>query len=160
MIKVQITPEQIFKATERASRLGVLRNSIKKGEGNLIGMLGEQVFSDYFGGEIADDYQYDVLLKGKRIEVKTKANNYPPEPHFNCTVANYNAKQKCDYYYFVRIKEDLSVAWLLGGYDREQFFKDATFCKKGEVDLSDSRGFRFTADCYNIKVEMLKGKKE
>jgi hypothetical protein len=160
MIEVNITQEEVEIARAKATKMGELRNSITKGKGNVIGFLGEMLFARHFGGTIVDNNpHYDVILDDKKVEIKTKATNYKPKDYFYASVANTNTTQKCDYYYFVRIMEDFSKAWLLGGYEPNKFYNDAIFYKKGEIDPTSKNGYRFTVDCYNIEIGKLKGRK-
>ena len=156
MIEVKITDSHIDRAKGLAEELGQLMNSITKGEGNLAGFIGEVVVSDFTGSSHSNTYDYDLVLpSGKTVDVKTKRTNYPPKDYYDCSVASFNTKQNCDYYSFVRVKNDLSSAWILGFYEKLLYFQDANFHKKGEFD-PDNR-FTFKADCYNIKISKLKG---
>lgn len=158
MYAVRINEKSIKLAKEKSLEMGELHNSIRAGKGNLIGFLGEILLAKEFGCDIVNTYDYDLICKQKfKIDVKTKECTSPPRPYYNCTVADFNTKQKCDIYAFVRIKSDLSMAWLLGWVRKETFYQKAKFFKKGQVDpQSDLRPpFKFRADCYNIKISEL-----
>lgn len=154
MKEVFIPKEIVTKAREKASEMGKLKNSITEGEGNIAGFIGEFLVAEMIGATVCNTYDYDLLLDGCRIDVKTKRTNYPPKPHYECSIAAFNTKQKCDYYYFVRVKNDFSKAWILGSYCKEDYFKDAKFCRKGDKDQSNN--FTFKADCYNLPIYDLK----
>jgi hypothetical protein len=142
-------------AKMKAAEMGTLNNSILKGEGNLIGFIGEELAQKVIGGRIQNSYDYDIILaSGKTVDVKTKKTTVIPKDNYDCSVASYNTKQKCDYYCFVRVKDDLSCGWVLGVYDKKDYFKDAVFLKKGQIDPSNN--FTVKADCYNIKIKQLK----
>ena len=156
MFEVSVTEEHIKKAAALAEELGELKNSITSGQGNLAGFLGEVIVAEMTGANHSNTYDYDLLLpNGKSVDVKTKRTNYPPKGNYECSVAAFNTKQKCDFYAFVRVKNDLSCAWVLGFYDKTKYFRDAKFCKKGEYDPDN--GFTFKADCYNIAINKLEG---
>ena len=156
MIEAKITEFHIEKARALAKELGQLKNSITSGEGNLAGFIGEVIVADITGASHRNTYDYDLILpSGKSVDVKTKRTNYPPKDNYDCSVAAFNTKQKCDYYAFVRVKNDLSVAWVLGFYEKSLYFKDAKFYKKGDYDPDNK--FTFKADCYNIKISNLMG---
>lgn len=138
-----------------ASQIGVLKNSIRKGEGNLVGCLGEVLVARHLKADQNNTYNYDLTRSGVKLEVKTKECTSSPQPHFNCSVAAYNTKQDCDYYVFVRILNDLKRAWILGYMQKNEFFKKATFNKKGETDSTSSFGWTFRADCYNLPIREL-----
>ena len=156
MIEAKITEFHIEMARALAKELGQLKNSITSGEGNLAGFIGEVIVADITGASHRNTYDYDLILpSGKSVDVKTKRTNYPPKDNYDCSVAAFNTKQKCDYYAFVRVKNDLSVAWVLGFYEKSLYFKDAKFYKKGDYDPDNK--FTFKADCYNIKISNLMG---
>jgi hypothetical protein len=155
MIEVLITKEMIEEAERKASEMGELRNSIRHGEGNVIGFLGELVAQKVLGGMIDNDYDHDLLLDDfmTTVDVKTKSTTVAPKGHYDCSVAAYNTKQKCDYYSFVRVKDDLSVGWYLGSYKKDQYFKDARKLFKGQIDPDNN--FTVKSDCYNISISSL-----
>jgi len=156
---VIVSEEMLNNAKIKAAEMGKLNNSILKGEGNIIGFIGEELAQKVIGGRIQNSYDYDIILtSGKTVDVKTKKTTVTPKDNYDCSVASYNTKQKCDYYCFVRVKEDLSCGWVLGVYDKKDYFKDSVFLKKGQIDPSNN--FTVKADCYNIKINQLKGKIE
>ena len=156
MIEVGITKEHLSKATELAEEMGKLNNSITSGEGNLAGFVGEIVVAELTGSKQSNTYDYDLTMpNGKTVDVKTKRTNYPPRENYDCSVAAFNIKQRCDYYAFVRVKNDMSKAWILGFYDKKSYFEDAKFHRKGEFDPDNK--FTFKADCYNIPIHQLEG---
>lgn len=156
MIVVDILDEQIEQAQIKANEMGRIRNSIRKGEGNLIGFLGEILFAKHFAGEISNTYDYDVIINEKKIDVKTKATTVAPKLNYLATVADFNTKQKCDSYYFVRIDFENRLGYLLGGLTKESFYKKAIFHKQGDQDPDSNLGWTFKADCYNLEISKLK----
>lgn len=155
MLKLNISQDLLLKAETKAKEMGQLRNSITRGAGNLAGFVGEFLVADLIGAEVSNTYDYDLIgIDGKKIDVKTKRTNYPPQSHYECSVAAFNTKQKCDVYSFVRVKNDFSVGWVLGFYDKKSYFEDAQFHKKGDFDPDNN--FVFKADCYNIRISDLK----
>jgi hypothetical protein len=155
MIEVLITQDMIEEANRKASEMGELRNSIRHGEGNVIGFLGELVAQKVLGGMIDNDYDHDLLLDDfmTTVDVKTKSTTVTPKDYYDCSVAAYNTKQKCDYYCFVRVKEDMSVGWYLGKYKKNDYFKDALKLAKGQIDPANN--YTVKADCYNMKISSL-----
>lgn len=155
MIEVEITQEMLQRAKQKDVEMGTLRNSITKGEGNVIGFLGEEIANLVLKGQIKNTYQYDLVLDdGTTVDVKTKKTTVQPKEEYECSVAAFNTKQQCDKYCFVRVKNDLTKGWYLGVYDKEQYFNDAIFLRKGEIDPSNM--FTVKSDCYNLKIKDLK----
>jgi len=156
MKTVQILKEQI----ERAKRLysfTQLRGSITKGQSNIYGALGEIIIYDIYKNKGFDvnfnsTYDYDLIIEGYKIDVKTKRTTVNPMPNYFCSIPAFNIKQKCDYYFFLRINENLKYCYLLGYKEKTDFFNKAIFNKKGSLDTN---GWYFKGDCYNLRIDML-----
>ena len=154
MQEVKITKSMMEDASTRAKELGVLKNSISKGMGNVAGMLGEEIVLKVLGGELKSSYEYDIILPdGSTTDVKTKTTSVPPLPEYSCSVSAYNIHQKCDSYTFVRIKKDLTVGWYLGMISKLDFFNAAKFVEKGSYEGSNN--YRARASCYNCPISLL-----
>lgn len=154
MIEVRIKTGLIKAARIKAAEMGLLKNSIAQGQGSPSGFIGEFLAAQHLGAEVRNTYDYDLVMPdGTRVDVKTKRTNYKPKPEYSCSIAAFNTRQKCDMYFFVRVKNDLSTAWLLGGYDKKKYFEDATFHRKGDFDPANN--FTFRADCYNLPISAL-----
>jgi hypothetical protein len=156
-IECQYSAELLDEAMARAADLGKLRNSIREGEGNTVGYIGEAVFNELFGGMLEEDkeklYQYDVLHPelGK-VEVKTKSTgvNYVKE-HYEGSVAAFNPNQECDNYVFMRVNEDLRKAWFCGYIPKKYFVKYSKRIESGDHDARND--WTASAKCYNIEYE-------
>ena len=158
MRKFKINKKVLNASKKRARKLPLLNNSIRKGEGAIVAYIGEEVVNKVLKGKIEDTYDYDIIYgKNIKVDVKTKERTVPPKKHYNCTVADFNTKQKCDEYAFVSVLNDHSAAWYLGKINKKDFYKKATFYKEGELDPDSppSREFYFRADCYNIPISEL-----
>lgn len=156
MIEVDIDPKMVELAKSRSEEMGVLNNSVTRGDGNIAGFVGEYIIKDFIkGSEIADTYDYDVVTRsGVKIDVKTKRTTVRPKPYYDCTIYEYNTKQKCDVYAFVRVSEDYTKGWILGFYPKKKYFENAKFHKKGDIDGDNN--FRFKANSYNLPISQLK----
>lgn len=155
MIEVSITPNMISNAKAKAFEMGTLRNSITDGEGNLAGFIGEEIALSVIGGKITNTYDYDLVSKtGFTVDVKTKRTTVAPLPHYECSVAELNTKQDCDYYAFVRVNVDRNVGWFLGVYKKDNYYRDATYLIKGQIDPSNN--FKVKSNCYNLPISKLK----
>ena len=151
MIEVQVTQDMIDNAKSKSEEMGALNNSIRRGEGNLVGFIGEQVALAVLGGSWSNTYDYDLITpEGKKVDVKTKQTTVAPRSYYECSVAKFNTKQQCDVYAFVRVKSSLDTAWFLGVMDKKEYYKRATPLKRGDVDPSNN--FTVRADCYNLKI--------
>ena len=158
MIEIKVTDDMFVKAREKAIEVGRLNNSILNGGGNLAGFIGEQIVLFVLGGDWLNTYEYDLVINGKKVDVKTKQTSVVPLPHYECSITEYNAKQDCDYYAFTRVKKDFSVGWYLGVMKKADYFYEAKYLKKGEVDPSNNYTVRAT--CYNLAIDKLKERLE
>jgi len=161
MIEIEISQEMKNKAWRKAREMGVIRNSILGGGGNIAGFLGEEVANELIGGEINNTYDFDICYSNKSAtttyDVKTKRCTSAPKPFYECSIAAYNTKQKCDRYAFVRIEwvnRQWKRAWVLGWLSHSEYFDKATALKQGDIDPSN--GYVVKADCYNVKISDLR----
>lgn len=155
MIEVVVTGTMLITARDKAAEMGRLRNSIINGAGNIAGFIGEAIAHQVMGGVLTNTYDYDLILcNGKTVDVKTKQTSVKPLLTYDCSIAGLNATQECDYYAFVRVKNDFSVGWYLGVYEKQQYMLDSVFMKKGTMDPDN--GYVVRSDCYNLKINQLK----
>lgn len=159
MLIAKVTPYTIKIAREKSLAMGTLKNSITGGEGNLAGFIGELLFCHYIHGTHENTYDYDILKDGVAWDVKTKRCTSPPKDHYECSVAAFNTRQRCDNYCFIRIVYDeqndiWGNAYLLGWMPKQEYFERAKFLRKGEIDPLNN--FRVKADCYNMAIRDLK----
>jgi hypothetical protein len=158
--KVLIAPEQLKRATE-LYEFGALRDSIMAGQSNLYGAIGEVLFADEHPEWLrAESFNHDFVRQTEElgeltVDVKTKRTTTTPQPDWNCSVAATSRHQQPDYLYFIRVHEDLSVAWLLGWLPLAEFYDVAVFGAKGEPDPS-MPSWRYRADCWNVRVSQLR----
>lgn len=158
MIEVKITEEMKKHAWQKSRQMGTLHNSIMKGDGNIAGFIGEEVANSIINGTINNTYDYDITSKsGIKYDVKTKRCTSEPKPFYECSVANFNTKQKCDRYAFVRVEyknRRWGRAWVLGWLEHDDYFSKAHKLTRGERDPSN--GFLVRADCHNVAISKLK----
>ena len=133
--------------------MGKLHNSILRGKGNMSGFIGEQIAFQILDGKWDNTFDYDLVVNDKKVDVKTKQTSVKPLPHYECSIAKLNTKQKCDAYAFVRILNDFSKGWYLGVLTKEDYYDKATFLRKGDVDPSNN--YTVKADCYNVRIDEL-----
>ena len=156
MIEIEITQEMKKRAWRKSREMGEINNSITKGDGNIAGFLGEEVANHVIKGGINNTYDYDIVKNDVTYDVKTKRCTSQPKPYYECSVAAFNTKQKCDYYVFVRL-ENINRKWtracLLGACGKEDYFKNARFLERGQKDGDNN--FRVKADCYNMEIRDL-----
>ncbi len=153
MQRVEITTTMFHEAERQANEQPLLNNSIRAGAGAVYGFLGELIFVAVKGGEQANTYDWDVVVNGVTVDVKTKCVKSEPHLSYDCSVAAFNTSQACGYYAFVRVLEDCTVGWYLGAIARDRFYEIARFWNEGEID--NRNGWVVSADCYNVPVSAL-----
>jgi|TARA_R110002074_G_scaffold33133_1_gene92495 hypothetical protein len=154
MIELKITNEMKELANQKSKEMGLINNSILRSAGNMAGFLGEQVVLSIIGGEWANTYDYDLISNtGNKVDVKTKQTTAVPRPYYEASVANFNAKQLCDYYAFVRIHKDFTVAWYMGAMRKLEYYTQSNFLNKGDIDPDNN--FVVRADCHNLPYSKL-----
>ena len=153
MKHIKIKKEDINLANKMSSSMGTLNNSITKGQGNVIGFLGEIIVANELGITLDNTYDYDLIFNNKRIDVKSKKVSSVPRDYYECSVAALNTRQRCDLYMFTRIKNDLSEGWILGYLEKEKYLTDSKFLKKGSIDPDNN--WKVSTDCYNLPINKL-----
>jgi len=159
IIEIPVTTPIMTMAHTKSIDMGILKNSITNGEGNLAGFIGEGLVFEYLmnNAEMVsweNTFEYDLILnKDIRIDVKTKRTSVKPKINYDCSVVA-NKRQDCDVYVFTRVKNDFSVGWLLGYLPAKEYFEVANFMEKGTIDPSN--GWKVSKDCYNIPIDELR----
>ena len=116
MLTFFLTPRIVNYANSKAYELGSLRGSITEGRGNWAGFVGEMLVADYLGATLENTYDYDLIIDGIRVDVKAKNTTATPRLDYECSVADFNTKQKCDMYAFVRVDKEANTAWILSWF--------------------------------------------
>jgi len=156
MIEVAVTPS-MYRAAKQRFEFGALRASITKGGGNLAGALGELAYIEWLtkrGYRVEDTstYDYDIIVNGFKVDVKTKRINNKPADNYRVAVASANTTQKCDFYFFAYCLYNTNKVYLSGYCAKAQYFEKASFRKQGMADPhGDNPNYKFAADCYIMK---------
>ena len=143
MRHIKITNKHIKLAEKMSKSMGTLNNSITKGQGNIVGFLGEIIVAEYLDIILDNTYDYDLIYKNKKIDVKSKKVTTPPKSYYECNL-----------YVFTRIKNDLSAGWIVGYLDKKEYLDSSKFLKKGEIDSDNN--WKVLTDCYNLPINKLK----
>jgi hypothetical protein len=133
----KITPEQLEKAKHR-NTFGILKNSLRKGEGTYLGSVGEVVLIDYYKNKEVkfkdeQNFDYDFIINDFKIDVKTQLMKYKPKPNFTCHIPNFNIKQDCDFYAFMFINLETNDAYCEGMIRKKDWKLIAKLKKQGEM---------------------------
>ena len=171
IIRLSYTEDMVERAYDKAERLGSLRGSRTKGAGNFAGYLAEEAVANYLGVRVSscddgdDKYHYDLIWKTKKIDVKNKRRTAYPQLHFDGSIEAFNPNQKCDNYIFTSVTyrnknymkgyknprdehKDIIDMHLCGIISKDDYFENAKFYKKGDIDPSN--GHTFYKDRFNL----------
>lgn len=108
---------------------------------------------------------HDLRTGHGTMDVKAKERTVEPQPHYDCSVPDYNGEvQLPDWYLFVSLLSDKSSGtgrfkrgWVLGTMRRETFHEQATMWEPGKQD--GSNGWEATIKCWNVPVSSLRAPK-
>lgn len=161
MLAVQNTKDILLNAHLKDKQMGRLNNSIMRGTGNFDGFVGENALKHFLNIPLTLDqntYDYDVVFHDLLIDVKSKKTSVTPRPDYECSVANFNTRQKCTHYVFTRIyyrpEHKLPhTTYIMGFMPKDEYYAKARFLQKGQKD--GSNGFIVRADCWNLPYSQL-----
>ena len=181
IIRIDWDDRMVTNAQNKAKKLGKIKNSILRGGGNAAGYLGEEAVASYIGAKITScdegsgKYNFDITTRDERkVEVKTKRRTVScidddgnDRGFYEVSIAKTSVHQRPELYIFVNIhfddyrKDENGVARyygirnieILGQMEPEDYFAEARFVPKGELDPSNN--FVAHADMYNLPISEL-----
>ena len=107
--------------------------SMMQGQRDAHASLAEIVACEYVGGEMVRDYNHDFRTWwGLKVDVKNKVLSFEPREYYDVSIFAYTEKQACDYLLFTGTPKDGSRVWIVGGYGKASFLRDAKIVKAGE----------------------------
>ena len=164
LYKVEVTAEMIRKAEEKSKLHGDIKNSIRRGDGNMAAYIGEEMALKFLSDvKEKNTYDYDMIrfpntpwehtidVKTKERGVSKEGKAYVPRGHYSVHVTEASLHQRVDTYVFAqvnRVKEGYE-GWILGWMDRDEYLKKAEVVKKGQPD---EYGKPETADARKMKI--------
>jgi len=164
-----ITPDMLLRAKARDPGKAFNSKSFMDGKGTLVGNLGDEIIASYrsdFTRQSTFDYDFIYLNKGKIVTIdnKTKYQSSQNIPHnigeWMASVCVDSVHQVTDYYTFCRVckiqRGDDYIypfGYVLGIISKQEFFKKATFYKKG--DKEGYNNYVVKQACYSLPYSML-----
>lgn len=128
MNPVSLSAQTVAAVTKKAAARGVLNHrTIVAGEGNVVGMAGEEMARTFLPGAIkVDSRDADFKMGNTLIDVKTRASDLRPRTDWDCKIPEYSVdNQKCDAYVFVISRKDGTSGFVLGWISKADFRKVA-----------------------------------
>jgi hypothetical protein len=146
--------EKKVNAFEFNAGIGLSRFGSER-ERTLFGYLGEQMVMSILDiKHDDDDFNFDLMYRQRKLEVKSISCKFKPPQHFLCTVNSFDLsgvhQQEADYYVFCRILNNKSLGWILGFIGCKDFFKFGTFVQKGSTAFPGQRFDKANATILEI----------
>ena len=177
-VRYKILPADVKEARRLAPNGAYNSRSITNGERNLLGILGELCYVKMMRAicpEADIDHtptmNYDVVINGRKVDVKTKQRSVAPRAEFAASIVAYSREtQHCEVYEFTSITVNnklpdsddrkFSEFFYIGARTKKNYFKNSKFMKKGEPEGNNyvptkGREFRIVEDCYNMPYSEL-----
>jgi hypothetical protein len=160
ILEVNITKSMDRRAEFKSSMHGDIKNSIRRGKGNLVGYLGEEIVLATVDECVEHNtFNYDMVRFPETdftytIDVKTKERTVEPKPYYTCHVAKTSLHQNVNVYVFcqVNVKNGPRRGWILGWMQKDDYLKQSTFMAAGEMD---SFGWENRVDGYVLEIAKL-----
>jgi len=152
--KVGIDYQMLLRAAQRSIKMGALRQSLMKGQRNIVGFLGEEIYQACCPlAEHRDTFDYDFLLRGQRIDIKTRRFSTNPYSNFDFAVPITKDSYEVDFYVFCGVHSDLTYGWLLGFLSKAEFFKLSILKEAG---TAMARNGNYATDNRVIRLSKLR----
>jgi hypothetical protein len=163
-----VTPADVAHA--KRQKMGAIRNSILKGQGNLTGFIGEAVLMRALracGDPVisqrvrhVDRHKYDVVVNGNPLEIKTKRIYTPKFYRDYDNVVNGKSCRQVGTYVFLRLVYDDATqqgkVWFVGCWPCRTFAANSRFLKRGDKvgywTVKSSCFARMLGDCESWDV--------
>ena len=126
LIRVEITDEMIERAIEHARIDKAIygfhnSKSFTTDKNRFLGSLGEEVVSVYFKTPRTNTIDYDIILNGETVEIKSQGQNQDwVKTDYDVNVTN-KLSNGCDKYVFVIVHNSFRYAWIVGQIERKKF---------------------------------------
>jgi hypothetical protein len=166
MKRMIITDEMIDHAKHEWSPPFKNQYSIAGDDAYWIGNLAEMVFAMTYpeairinnGDSLDDRLNGDFILKGMKIDVKTKKRTTFVQPDFSTSIPARFKNYKFDWFAFYSYNVKAKVLEWCGWYNREQYFIDGMLIRAGSPFESNrifNAGKQYDADQYDLKIKQL-----
>lgn len=157
-----------------ASNVPQLANSITNNKKKDMGALGQIMVANFYGVPFDKDTRnFDLIINGIKVEVKSKDRTVPGATWHDASVSGHNPYQKTDIYYFVSMQRPkniidgrdvydvnlLHTAYLMGYIRKSDFFTKAAFYTEGSRDpratqrqIEQGKGI-YLCDTYSMRYD-------
>ncbi|MGG6431518.1 hypothetical protein ACPF7I_08350 [Anoxybacillus sp. D401a] len=159
MFDVKVNEEQRDYAGMMVSKFNFGKRGYADGnkEQQFVGVLGQVVIADLTdgqrpNGENGFDGGVDLIIKNKKIDIKTMTRTVPMKPHFVHNFIGYQLRYGVDYYLFCSFNKSRNILTVCGLIKKEDFLKKSSYYPKGSKRYRDDNSFFVTnAPLYEIR---------
>jgi len=131
--------------------MGKLNLSFMAGERNIVGLLGEEIYSIHAPkSELHDLYDYDFTINERKVDVKTRILTHPPKPEYEMAILLTRPDQDVDFYVFCGVHDSFAYGWLIGWLSKKDFLEKSKFIEAGSP-MPQGGKYRSNSHVINIK---------
>lgn len=162
MFFIELTTEERQRVRQRVQNGSVTNQksiTYKRELGNLAGFTGEAIFQKYRPDAIPtpNSMDHDFILKDVKIDVKSRASDLEPRPHWDCKIPAYSVEvQECDVYVFTIVRSNGNGGYLLGWLPKSDFRELASAVSASELLTGYVHGRVVNADLLVVRISDLR----
>lgn len=120
-MRIEITDKMIADAARKSVSIGTLKNSFSNGNRQIVGILGQEMFKVRYPDAVEPfKYDYDFVLRGQKVEVKTRIFSIEPNDSWDFVIPQ-TMNQQFDYIFFCGIHSSLSFGHIYGFLSKAQY---------------------------------------
>jgi hypothetical protein len=153
-LKTVITHRMLLTAVCRSVAMGSLRLSFMSGDRNIVGLVGEEIYSQHAPNATRmDTYDYDFIVKGKKVDVKTRIVTSEPKPSYEMAILLTRANQEVDFYVFCSVSKQFTEGWLMGFLSKDEFLERAQYVEEGSPM---PQGGHYRSNAHVIQLDQIR----
>jgi hypothetical protein len=162
LIKINVDTETKNKVWDFLSTNNI-GNRIKANgnkEEQFVGLLGELKVKEFLNIDTklqnGFDGGYDLIYKGKKIDVKTMGRTVDVKPYYVNNFISYQKDFDCDIYIFCSLNKKTSILTICGWVTKGELMEKAEFYDEGTIRTrTNNTTFILKAPTYEIKNDNL-----
>jgi hypothetical protein len=162
---MEVSKQILLEAKEKCSNESFNKTTIlSNGAGQYVGNIGELCFITGLKGHnlkymhVGDKvYDYDFVVEGVTIDIKTKDRNVDASMKYNAHVNAFQKNLNCFLYVFANYNKKKNEIEYLGFITKKEYWQKCTHYKNGQTD---KEGFKHKSDCGVLQYKNLRPIKE
>lgn len=142
MIEIEISPEMLTEAKINVKKYNdhnLFGGAYAQKLAGEIGRLAFRFYLQKHGFKFVEDThigskdEFDFIVEGQNVSLKTQLINFPPQPQWRCEVFIGQIENPCDYYVFAKCHLRGDMAYLCGCISKEEFDRISIVREAGAV---------------------------